>query len=89
MVVPPVVNDELLRDAIVYLTCLHETGHAFDLPHTAEFEDIMYSFEIGGRSREYFARYRRELATREDIRKRSGISKGDQRALIELLKEAR
>src|ERR1035438_9996787 len=36
-------RDPLLRDAIVYLTCLHETGHALGLPHTAAFADIMYS----------------------------------------------
>ena len=85
-VVPPEAPDELMRDAIVYLTCLHETGHALDLEHTGNFEDIMYSFEMGGRSREYFDRYRRGLHTRHDIRKHSAISKGDRRALIKSLK---
>ena len=37
--------DALLRETIVYLTCLHESGHAFGLPHTRNFADIMYSFQ--------------------------------------------
>ena len=42
------MHDHLLRDAIVYLTCLHESGHALGLSHTGKFEDIMYSFGYGG-----------------------------------------
>jgi hypothetical protein len=74
--------DKLLRDAIVYLTCLHETGHALGLPHTASFEDIMYSFQYGGDIPEYFARYRRKLHSRDDIRKNSGLSQADRRSLL-------
>ena len=37
----------------------------------------MYSFEYGGDIAEYFARYRRKLETREDIRKNSGLSTQD------------
>ena len=76
-------NDRLLRDAIVYLTCLHESGHALGLPHTRAFPDIMYSFQYGGDIDEYFGRYRRKLATREDIRKNSGMSPADRDALLE------
>jgi hypothetical protein len=79
--VPPTA-DSLLRDTIVYLTCLHESGHALGLPHTAGFEDIMYNFQYGGDITEYFARYRRRLKTREDIRSNSGISAADQVTLI-------
>jgi hypothetical protein len=74
---PDTQADKLLRDAVVYLTCLHETGHALGLPHTASFDDIMYSFQYGGDIPEYFARYRRKLVTREDIRKNSGLSEAD------------
>jgi hypothetical protein len=74
-------TDKLLRDAVVYLTCLHETGHALGLPHTASFDDIMYSFQFGGDIPEYFARYRRKLQAREDIRKYSGLSEADRKSL--------
>ncbi|SRR5258706_8510469 len=79
-------KDTLLRDTIVYLTCLHESGHALGLPHTAQFADIMYSFQFGGDIPEYFGRYRRKLATREDIRKNSGLSEADRTKLAELVK---
>ncbi len=69
--------DHLLRDAIVYLTCLHELGHAFGLGHTANFADIMYSFEYGGNIVEYFERYRKQLRARDDIHTVSGLSPGD------------
>lgn len=79
-VLPPhPLDDSLLRDTIVYLTCLHETGHALGLPHTAAFEDIMYSFQYGGDIAEYFGRYRRKLKTRDDIRKYSGMSDADRK----------
>jgi hypothetical protein len=70
-------TDDLLRDSIVYLTCLHELGHAIGLPHTAAFDDIMYFFGYGGDIVEYFNRYRRQLRTRADIAGLSGASRGD------------
>jgi hypothetical protein len=76
-------DDKLLRDAVVYLTCLHETGHALGLPHTAAFDDIMYSFQFGGDIPEYFARYRRKLHARDDIKKNSGLSEADRAAVKE------
>jgi len=88
-VLPPPAGssgDPLLRDAIVYLTCLHETGHALGLSHTAAFDDIMYSFQYGGDIPEYFGRYRRQLATRDDIPKHAGPSAADRRRLVEVLR---
>jgi hypothetical protein len=76
-VVPEGEKDGLLRDAIVYLTCLHETGHALGLEHTADFADIMYSFQYGGDIRAYFGRYRRLLAARSDIPRHPGMSPAD------------
>jgi hypothetical protein len=76
-------DDRLMRDAIVYLTCLHETGHALGLAHTAVFDDIMYSFQYGGDIPEYFGRYRRRLHAREDIHRNSGMSEADRRHLAE------
>jgi len=69
--------DALFRDAIVYLTCLHELGHALGLRHTGEFADIMYSFGFGGDILQYFARYRRQIHTRADIGSSAGLSPGD------------
>jgi hypothetical protein len=76
------VTDQLLRDTIVYLTCLHESGHALGLRHTDQFDDIMYSFQYGGDIPEYFGRYRRKLTRREDIRKNSGLSSADRAHLL-------
>jgi hypothetical protein len=78
-------KDRLFRDAVIYLTCLHESGHALGLPHTARFEDIMYSFSFGGDLGEYFARYRRNLKKREDVRRYSGMSGSDAAGLRKLL----
>ena len=86
-VLPTVVRagekDGLLRETIVYLTCLHETGHALGLEHTADFADIMYSFSYGGDIAEYFGRYRRLLGSRADIRKHSGLSAADRQRVAE------
>jgi hypothetical protein len=77
-------KDRLFRHSIVYLTCLHEVGHALGLSHSRSFVDVMYSFEYGGNILEYFGRYRRALNEREDIRKHSGLSADDERRLLAL-----
>jgi len=74
-------EDKLYRDSIVYLTCLHEAGHALGLAHNRDFEDIMYSFQYGGDIVEYFARYRRNLKARDDIRRTSGLNAGNAKLL--------
>lgn len=79
-------TDPLLRDTVVYLTCLHESGHGLGLRHTADFDDIMYSFQYGGDLVEYFARYRRRLAQRSDIRRHAGLSAADTQRLQQALR---
>ena len=69
--------DTLMRETIVYLTCVHELGHAFGLDHTAEFNDIMYFFGFGGDIPGFFTRYRTQLKGRDDIANMSGVSPGD------------
>ena len=72
--------DPLFREAIVYLTCVHELGHAFGLGHTVDFADIMYSFVYGGDLVAYFSRFRKQLASRADIGAADPFSDGDVRA---------
>lgn len=72
-----VQGDQILRDSIVYLTCLHELGHALGLGHTHNFADIMYFFGYGGDVAEYFNRYRSQLRSRKDIAANAGMSAFD------------
>jgi hypothetical protein len=70
-------TDGLFRDTIVYLTCVHELGHALGLEHTANFRDVMYFFGFGGDIPLFFGRYRDKLDGRADIVNVSGLSPGD------------
>jgi len=70
-------GDTLFRDTVVYLTCVHELGHALGLRHTANFADVMYFFGFGGDIPGFFQRYRARLRMRADIAHVSGLSTGD------------
>lgn len=77
-------RDPLFRDTVVHLTCVHELGHAFGLPHTSSFADIMYSFQYGGDFVAYFRRFRDALATRADVARTSAFSRADSTAFAAL-----
>ena len=80
--------DPLLRDSIVYLTCLHELGHALGLMHTSDFRDIMYFFGFGGDIVDFravsqtAALQERHRRGRRTVGCRRQTSKGDVRASI-------
>jgi len=73
-------RDPLFRDTIVYLTCVHELGHAFGLTHTRAYADIMYTFQWGGDIVAYFRRFRDQLDDHESIPSANPFSEGDRAA---------
>jgi Matrixin len=68
---------------IVYLTALHELGHALGLPHTDSFRDIMYRFRAPEDGAKYFGNYRKLLTSVADIGSpiATGLSPSDLAAL--------
>ena len=71
---PRGAHDPLFFDALVYLTCLHEIGHALSLSHTGDNRDIMFVFRRGeDDTREFFERYRDRISQRSDIRHQSAV----------------
>ncbi len=67
-------EDPLFRDAVVYSTLLHETGHALGLVHSVEMQDAMY---FGGDFVGFYQAYRAQIETLEDIRRNPGLSRED------------
>lgn len=70
-------RDPLFRDTVVYMTCVHELGHAFGLPHTSAFGDIMYSFQYGGDFVAFFMRHREQIRAWEDFEQASPFTTAD------------
>ncbi len=79
LIIGDVPGDPLQQGIVIYLTALHELGHALGLPHTAVFDDIMYSFRRPDDGERYFGAYRRRLRSTRDIgsERATGVSAGD------------
>ena len=78
-----VPDDLITQRIVVYLTALHELGHALGLPHTDAFGDIMYAFRRPDDGARYFGAYRRRLRSVDDIgsAQATGLSAADVTAL--------
>jgi hypothetical protein len=68
--------DPLFRDAVVYLTLVHEIGHVLGLVHSPEPTDAMY---FGGDPLAYFRNYRGRIERRADMMRFPGLSATDLR----------
>ena len=68
-------QDALLRDTMVYVTCLHEIGHALGLSDSDDDVNIMWG---GGKQNlRVYQRYRQRLQTRASIVRASWLSNDD------------
>ena len=76
-------GDALDRQIVVYLTALHELGHALGLSHSADIADIMYLFRQPGDGERFFGTYRKRLRSADDIgsTRAPGMSAEDVRVL--------
>jgi len=73
----------LERSIIVYLTTLHEIGHALGLDHTTDITSIMYLFREPGDGERFFGAYAKHLAGIDDIGSEgaTGLSADDVKTL--------
>jgi hypothetical protein len=72
-------GEPLITAIVIYLTALHELGHALGLAHSDRFEDIMYRFRAPDDGERYFGQYRRLVPGVADVGtpKASGLSAAD------------
>ena len=79
-------RDALDRRIVIYLTALHELGHALGLSHSADINDIMYLFRVEGDGERFFGAYRKRLRSADDIgsTRATGLSTEDVRLLRSL-----
>jgi hypothetical protein len=76
-------GDALDHRIVIYLTALHELGHALGLPHSRDITDIMYLFRLPGDGERFFGAYRKRLGSANDIGTAgaNGLSMQDVRTL--------
>ena len=76
-------GDALDHQIVIYLTALHELGHALGLSHSADIARIMYLFREPGDGERFFGTYRRRLRSADDIgsERATGLSVEDAKDL--------
>lgn len=76
-------GDALDHGIVLYLTALHELGHALGLSHTAAIADIMYLFRYPDDGGRFFGAFRKRLRSADDIgsARATGLSAEDVREL--------
>ena len=81
-----VPDDPLDARIVVYLTALHELGHAIGLPHSDTFSAIMYRFRRPDDGRRFFGAFRQKVRSADDIgsARATGLSDQDISALADL-----
>jgi hypothetical protein len=79
-------GDALDHHIVIYLTALHELGHALGLSHSTDIDDIMYLFRQEGDGERFFGAYRKRLRSAADIGsvQATGLSPEDVRVLRNL-----
>jgi hypothetical protein len=79
-------GDALDHRIVIYLTALHELGHALGLSHSDNITDIMYLFRQEGDGERFFGAYRKRLRSADDIgsAQATGLSADDVRVLRSL-----
>ena len=79
-------GDALDHRIVIYLTALHELGHALGLSHSADINNIMYLFRQEGDGERFFGAYRKRLRSADDIGSAvaTGLSAEDVRILRSL-----
>jgi hypothetical protein len=84
-----VTGDAIGQQLVIYLTAVHELGHALGLPHSDDRADIMYLFRRPDDPERYFGAYRARLRSAEDIgsARASGLSARDIAALSDLYRD--